>query len=154
MAGAASHLQQIKVVLPALGRIGSNFDMRSVTDDQVAALGDVMFAALSKGTPTLKRDAFEDLHITPAEIAAAVPVIIRQSGFSSETGGSAGTNGGSGSGPVDWDRVLIRIARSTGWGIREIEDELTGAMLKAWAQDLRGAPPGPHPRRRVPWLQG
>jgi hypothetical protein len=79
--------KQLKVILPALGKIGPQLNLLSATEEQLEALGTAVYIAITRGTPELKRAEFDDMAMGPAELLQSLPVVIRQTGFG-ETEGS------------------------------------------------------------------
>ena len=92
-------LRQSRIVVPGLLRL---LPVLETLQENPAALAEAQFeeliavvhAALTRAYPELGREAFLDLEITVAELAAAVPVIMRQTGFFKPAGAAAGEAGG------------------------------------------------------------
>lgn len=67
----------VKKLMPKMSKCAV-IDTANLTDEKMEAIGDVMFLAVSAGTPELKRDDFENLAMSMREMINAIPIIAKQ----------------------------------------------------------------------------
>ena len=72
--------RQIRVVTPAAQRLNA-IVLADLTDQNLADLFEIAFTGAQKGTPDLKREALEDMHVTVDELLIAKRVVCEQAGM-------------------------------------------------------------------------
>jgi len=84
-----------EMILPPLNWKSSRKFFKAVTsgalenpDEAVDLMPELLFAALVRNYPELTQEALED-RITPGEVLAAIPILLRVSGFSQAQAGES-----------------------------------------------------------------
>lgn len=82
--------REIRKLARALTGSGSDASQTGqASEEQIEAMFEVCYIALTRANPELTKEAFEDLPIFQREVVAALPVIMRQAGFETEEVGNA-----------------------------------------------------------------
>jgi hypothetical protein len=76
-------VRQLRVVIPALMRLRAA-RLDAITQEQFDDLAEIVFQAVSTGTPGLTREAYLELPIRAIDLMNAVPVIGSQAGMTEE----------------------------------------------------------------------
>lgn len=83
-------IRHIRTVLPLGNDLSKRIDGAAVTAETIDAFYTVGFTLMKIVDPAITKEAFEELHITPAEIARALPVFIAQAGLERKEAPPAG----------------------------------------------------------------
>jgi len=76
--------KQNRIVVPAISRL-QGVKANAITTEQYDDFLEIAFLAAQRGTPALNKVDFMDMPVTTAELFAAFPVIIQQTGIFKRT---------------------------------------------------------------------
>ncbi len=124
--------RQNRYVIPLLASLPSNIAFN------YAAAADIVFLALTRGHPDLKRADFDEWPLPAWELADAIPVVANQTGMMT---GVAQASGSSSELP-DWDRIIAQFCNFLPGTTPDYwEDALTMTRLRAMREEWRLRPP-------------
>jgi hypothetical protein len=127
--------RQNRIVLPGLLALGD------APADQYRTLCDIVFAALTRAHPQLRRWEFEDWPVATYEMLDALPVIARQTGFLERKPRTA-RRAKDESFPVDFDAIIAEFCNFLPGTTPDYwEDALTATRLHAMRREWRRHPP-------------
>jgi hypothetical protein len=133
--------RQNRIVVPGLITLGTR------PEKQYDSLLDIVFAALTRGAPSLAREEFEEWPIATYELLDALPVIAQQTGFL----GPPASRRHAGQRPAvpgdslpDWDAIIAEFVNFLPGTTPDYwEDALTVRRLEAMREQWRKHPPLP-----------
>ena len=130
--------KQNRVVVPALLRLATS------GAEQYDLLLDTVFAALTRASPDIVRDEFEDWPVTTRELLAALPVVAKQTGFRLCRNPVPRLDRGTRADLPDWDAIIAEVVNFLPGTTPDYwEDALTIPRLEALRQQWRLHPPAP-----------
>jgi hypothetical protein len=80
--------RELKKLMPAMRRC-TKIDFGNLTEEDMDALGDLMWMVVTRGAWNSERAEFDNLPIRLPEILAAIPIITRQAGMEAAKAGEA-----------------------------------------------------------------
>lgn len=122
--------RQNRIIVPLLLSRRSDYD----------TLFEIVFSALTRANPQLRRDEFEDEPVPYRELCDAVPVIARQTGLM-RANRSRGRDTAKAEAP-DWDAIIAQFVNFLPGTTPDYwEDALTVPRLEAMREEWRLHPP-------------
>ncbi|HEX3429546.1 MAG TPA: hypothetical protein VHT03_01560 [Rhizomicrobium sp.] len=128
--------RQNRIVVPALMLLGAR------AEKQYELLLDIVFAALTRASPAIAREEFEDWPVATHELVEALPVIAKQTGLCWKRNPAPAQAGTSASNPPDWDAIIAEVVNFLPGTTPDYwEDALTTPRLEALREQWRLHPP-------------